>query len=197
MSNICGYEHCKAEVKDKLLNVKGRLRKHIDFWRNVLKARENVCKIIFSVYIVPFFELPESKYWKNNKSAIAHSDFVIKSIQELLYGIVVKVDQIPHVVNSQTVFVNAKGNERLILDLRHVNQNVVKYKFKLDGIQEALDLYIIMVLCLNLNFHQDITILICTLHCINILDFHGIIVFMYFLLYLLVFHEHHLFVQRS
>lgn len=54
VSNICGYENCKAEVKDKFLNVKGRLRKHIDFWRNVLKARENVCNIIFSDYIVPF-----------------------------------------------------------------------------------------------------------------------------------------------
>lgn len=64
-----------------------------------MKARENVCIIIFSGYIVPFYELPEGKYCKNNKSAIAHSDFVKKSIQELLQsGIIVKVDQIPHVV---------------------------------------------------------------------------------------------------
>lgn len=84
--------------------------------------------------------MPESKYCKNNKSAIAHSDFVSKSIQELLQnGIVVKVDQIPHVVNPLTVSVNAKGKERLILDLRHVNQYVVKYNFKLEGIKEALD----------------------------------------------------------
>lgn len=76
---------------------------------------------------MPFYELPESKYCKNNKSAIAHSDFVSKSIQELLQsGTVVKVDQIPHVVNPLTVSVNAKGKERLILDLRHVNQYVVK-----------------------------------------------------------------------
>lgn len=84
--------------------------------------------------------MPESKYCKNNKSAIAHSGFVSKSIQELLQnGIVVKVDQIPHVVNPLTVSVNAKGKERLILDLRHVNQYVVKYNFKLEGIKEALD----------------------------------------------------------
>lgn len=126
------------------MNVKGRLRKHIDFWRNVLKARENVCNIIFSGYIVPFYELPESKYCKNNKSAIAHSYFVTKSIQELLQnGIVVTckvtVDQIPHVVNPLTVSVNAKGKERLLLDLRHVIQYVVKYKFKLEDIKEALD----------------------------------------------------------
>lgn len=105
-----------------------------------MKARENVCNIIFSGYIVPFYELPESKYCKNNKSAIAHSDFVSKSIQELLQnGIVVKVDQIPHVVNPVTMSVSAKGKEKLMLDLRHVNQYVVKYKFKLEGIKEALD----------------------------------------------------------
>lgn len=105
-----------------------------------MKARENVCNNFFSSYIVPFYELPESKYCKNNKSAIAHSDFVRKRIQELLQsGIIVKVHQIPHVVNPLTVLVNAKGKERLILDLRHVNQYVVKYKFKLEGIKEALD----------------------------------------------------------
>lgn len=54
VSNIFEYENCKVEVKDKVLNVKCRLRKHSDFWRNVLKARENVCNIIFSGYIVPF-----------------------------------------------------------------------------------------------------------------------------------------------
>lgn len=96
--------------------------------------------LFFSGYIVPFYELPESKYCENNKSAIAHSDFVSKSIQELLQsGIVVKVDQIPHVVNPLTVSVNAKGKERLILDLRHVNQYVVKYEFNLEGIKGALD----------------------------------------------------------
>lgn len=83
---------------------------------------------------MPFYELPESKYCKNNKSAIPHSDFVSKKNQELLKsGIVVKVDQIPHAMNPLTVSVNAKGKERLISDLRHVSHYVVKYKFKLVG----------------------------------------------------------------
>lgn len=70
-----------------------------------------------------FYELPECKHCQNNKSAIAHTDCVSKSIQALLQsGIIDKVDQIPHVVNPLTVSVNAKGKERLILDLRHVNQ---------------------------------------------------------------------------
>lgn len=42
-------------------------------------------------------------------------------------------------VNPLTVSVNAKGKECLILDLRHVNQYVVLYKFKLEGFKEALD----------------------------------------------------------
>lgn len=54
VSNIFEYENCKVEVKDKVLNVKCRLRKYSDFWRNVLKVRENVCNIIFFGYIVFF-----------------------------------------------------------------------------------------------------------------------------------------------
>lgn len=143
--------------------------------------------------------MPESKYCKNNKSAIAHSDFGSKSIQELLQsGIVVKVDQIPHVVNPLTVSVNAKGKERLILDLRHVNRYVVKYKFKPEGIKEALDFVhkngFMFKFDLSSGYHH---IDLHALMYISILDFLGIIVFMYFLLNLLVYHQHHLFLQRS
>jgi hypothetical protein len=35
-------------------------------------------------------------------------------------------DQIPIVVNPFTVSINASGKERLILDLRHVNQYIEK-----------------------------------------------------------------------
>lgn len=53
--------------------------------------------------------------------------------------IILQVNDVPHVVNPPTVSVNAKGKERLSLDLRHVYQYVVLYKFKLEGIKEALD----------------------------------------------------------
>lgn len=63
-------------------------------------------------------------------------------------------------VNPLTVSVNAKGKERLILDLRHVNQCVVLYKFKLEGIKEALDFVQKMVSCLSLTCLLGIIILI-------------------------------------
>lgn len=89
---------------------------------------------------MPFFQFPDFKFCNNNQSGICHSEFVSSSIEELLKnGIILQVNDVPHVVNPLTVSVNAKGKERLILDLRHVNQYVVLYKFKLEGIKEALD----------------------------------------------------------
>lgn len=54
-------------------------------------------------------------------------------------GIILQVNDVPHLVNPLTVSIDAKGKEHLILDLRYVNQYVVLYKFKLEGIKEALD----------------------------------------------------------
>lgn len=86
------------------------------------------------------FQFPDSKFCNNNKSAICHSECVSSGIEELLKtGIILQVNDVPHVVNPLTVSVNAKSKERLILDLRHVNQYVILYKFKLEGIKEALD----------------------------------------------------------
>jgi hypothetical protein len=47
-------------------------------------------------------------------------------------GLVKELSNRPHVVNPLTVSINSKGKERLILDLRHVNKQVVlnKIKFK-------------------------------------------------------------------
>lgn len=137
------FLQCKAEFKEKHfknVNVKGRLSKHADFWKNVLNVSDADSNIIFSGYIVPFFQFPDSKFCNNNQSAICHSEFVSSSIEELLKnGVILQVNDVPHLVDPLTVSVNAKGKERLILDLRYVNQYVVLYKFKLEGIKEALD----------------------------------------------------------
>jgi hypothetical protein len=47
-------------------------------------------------------------------------------------------DHIPIVVNPLTVSIHASGNERLILDLRHINQYIEKRKFEFEGVLEAL-----------------------------------------------------------
>ena len=46
-------------------------------------------------------------------------------------------DLIPIVVKLLTISINASAKERLILDLRHVNQYIEKRKFKFEGVPEA------------------------------------------------------------
>lgn len=61
MSIASEFLQYKAEFKEKHLrnvNVKGRLSKHVDFWRNVLNVSDTDSNIIFSGYIVPYFNFP-------------------------------------------------------------------------------------------------------------------------------------------
>ena len=50
-------------------NVKGSLRRNIDFWRSI-NAYESVLDMIENGYKVPFIETPSSKVFKNNKSKV-------------------------------------------------------------------------------------------------------------------------------
>ena len=71
---------------------------------------------------------------KNNKSSIEHKRFVDTAIVELLKGDLVKeLSNRQHVVNPLTVSINCKEKERLILDLRNVNKEVVLNKIKFEN----------------------------------------------------------------
>ena len=48
-------------------------------------------------------------------------------------GLVKEQSNRPHVVNPLTVSINGKGKERLILDLRHVNNKVVLNEIKFEN----------------------------------------------------------------
>ena len=71
--------------------------------------------------VIPFLfiTVPQIAFFDNNHSALAHSDFVLEAIQELLLsGSVVQVSTPPHVVNPLSVSIQSCGKKRLILDLR-------------------------------------------------------------------------------
>lgn len=73
-------------------------------------------------------------------SAFKHSSFVEQTINKLLKSVaaIECTDILPYVINPLTVSVNHKGKERLILDLRHVNQYIEKRKHKFEGVSEAI-----------------------------------------------------------
>lgn len=114
------------------INVKGRLRKSISFWKSI-GTSDFIIDVIENGYKIPLVSQPESVFLRNNKSAREHSNFVDCAIADLVQGGLVKeVHYKPHVVNPLSVSVNSKGKERLILDLRHVNKHVVLNKIKFE-----------------------------------------------------------------
>ena len=89
-------------------------------------------EVIGEGYRIPFYKSPPSVFLNNNRSARDHKDFVTKAVMELLNtGRVREVETPPYVVNPLSVS-SKNGKERLILDLRHVNQYVFKQKIKFD-----------------------------------------------------------------
>jgi hypothetical protein len=117
------------EVKsDKtLVNVKGSLKNHCQFWKNVLNASDYILNVIALGYRIPLISEPTSVMLRNNLSSYKHSTFVERAISELLINNYInEVTYSPFVVNPLTVSVNSSGKERLVLELRHVNKFVDK-----------------------------------------------------------------------
>ena len=112
------------------LGVKGSLKRNIEFWRAIGTPRE-ILTLIDSGYQIPFTQTPPSVILQNNRSALMHSDFVEQAILELLQSDrVIEISEPAFLVNPLSVSVQATGKKRLILDLRHVNQYIVKAKIK-------------------------------------------------------------------
>ncbi|CAG2244135.1 unnamed protein product [Mytilus edulis] len=119
------------------INVKNRLKNSLDFWKNI-NASKFILDLIENGYKIPLINEPESVLLRNNKSALEHKDFVEKAVQELIDASLIKeVSNRPHVVNPLTVSINSSGKGRLILDLRHVNKQVVYSKIKFEDWKTA------------------------------------------------------------
>ena len=86
-----------------LVNVKGNLRKHSWFWTNVLHANDFIMNVINFGYIIPFVTHPTPNLMKNNRPALQHSDFVEKTIKELLDNNCITEVKCPYVVNPLSV----------------------------------------------------------------------------------------------
>ena len=123
-------EYSSVEGSD--VKIKGRLKLNIEFWRNI-GAYDNVLDIIAKGYKLPFLDIPPPACFNNNVSTITNKDLVEEAILELLTSDHVKeVESLPHVVNPLSVSINSSGKKRLILDLRYINQYLVKQSHKLD-----------------------------------------------------------------
>ena len=78
--------HCfpeKASLQSDNLPVKGRLKQHVQFWRDI-GSPDMILSIIEQGYVIPFEEEPPPMFFRNNKSALREAKFVTDSILDLL-----------------------------------------------------------------------------------------------------------------
>ena len=117
-----------APVVQQISRVKGKLFKSIQHWQS-LCAPDFILSVIRNGYKIPFISTPPPRRFTNNASALKEADFVREVILELLRGNLVE-----DIVNPLTVSVQANGEKRLILDLRHINFHVYKQNFKCENL---------------------------------------------------------------
>lgn len=91
--------------------------------------------------MLPLNEIPSDVFIKNNRSALNNPDFIVKEIQSLLNkGIISESKSQPSVINP-LVAENKSGKKRIVLDCRHINPCLHKFKVKFEDIRVALDLF--------------------------------------------------------
>jgi hypothetical protein len=66
------------------IDEKGRLRLHANYWCNVLEASDFIFDVVKNSNVIPFNNIPQSYFMKNNKSAFDHSDFVTDAVADLV-----------------------------------------------------------------------------------------------------------------
>ena len=115
--------------------VKGSLRRHLNFWKDTLKANNFILQTIEHGYRIPFRYLPSSFYFQNNKSALRDSKFVETTLLELLKKEHIYEVKQPFTVSPLSVSQDPSGKKRLILDLSFVNKFVWQEKIKFDDLK--------------------------------------------------------------
>jgi hypothetical protein len=128
MAFACFDKNCSTET-DTGKSPVGRLGQNLGQWR-AIEASRFVLEVIQYGYKLPLYTIPCSIELENNKSALNNPRFVSSEIQNLLEkGCVQEVSDKPRVVNPLTVAGCIK-KQRLVLDARHVNPHLFKYKHK-------------------------------------------------------------------
>ena len=96
---------------DKIPNIPviGRLKTHFDMWEKI-GAPDFILDTIWNRYKLPFYTLPKNAFYRNNKTALAHKDFMSSAITELVrLGSVERCEELPTVINPLSVSVQPNG----------------------------------------------------------------------------------------
>ena len=127
---------------EQIVDVQGRLKGSIEFWRTVLNASNPVIECIEEGYKLPLLSLPPPFIAKNQKSATNNPSFVTEAVAELLRNRCIQtVTQKPHICSPLSVVSNSSGKLRLVLNLRYLNQFLLKAKFKYEDLRVAMSMF--------------------------------------------------------
>ena len=117
-------------------DVQGRLQANIQFWREILQAPPPIIDCIAEGYKLPLLSFPPQFARPNHKSALENADFVTNSLEELTTNrCIQQIKSQPHICSPLSVVTNRSGKKRLVLNLRFLNQFVLKEKFKYEDIR--------------------------------------------------------------
>ena len=127
------------ESATQIQDVQGRLKDKLCFWKEVLHAPDPIIDCISEGYKLPLLSSPPTFFSKNQSSACQNADFVSSAITELLQNrCVQKIAYKPHICSPLSVVSNNAGKLRLVLNLRYLNQFLLKEKFKYEDLRVAM-----------------------------------------------------------
>ena len=128
-----------SSVRLQVTDVQGRLRQAQSFWKETLQASGLIMDWILTGYKLPLLCAPTPFVQGNHRSSLEHAGFVTVAVQELMANrCVKKVSEKPFVCSPLSVEVNSEGKQRLVLNLKHLNQFLRKDKFKYEDLRVAL-----------------------------------------------------------
>ena len=114
----------------------GRLKQSLHKWEQIGASRY-ILNVIENGYTLPL-----KVCLRNNKSMRENANFVSEVINNLLQkGVVSECESQPHVVNPLTVAFNKASKPRLVLDCRHINPLLHKFKFKYEDIKTEENMF--------------------------------------------------------
>ena len=128
-------EHYEFSSDQDCGSVKERLRRALDFWREMKLMRHS----LFWRDDRPLLQISTSFSARNNSFALEHSPFVENAISALIrQGCGTDVFEKPIIIiNSLFVSIHKSGKKRLILGLRNVNQFLFKQKLRCEDLSVA------------------------------------------------------------
>ena len=117
------WEIQEEGLGSQIVDVQGRVRENLSFWREVLKAPDHVLDWIQCGYKLSLLYLPDNFYKGNHSLTQVHEKFVTETITQLLANrCIKKVDQRPHICSPLSVVKNANKKLHLVVNLRYLNQ---------------------------------------------------------------------------